>query len=243
MSIKLLAAGTNYTGTVNELPDCILDVENIADTFKPFAEVTTLTGADATRAGLMSAVHKFLSSLKKNDLGILWWSGHGTYETIKGKRVEAIVCDGFELIYDFELQTDLLVRQAGSLLMYGADSCYSGGLPRGLSLGATNHGKVRAMPVKSCITHKVIVPTRKAKRPNAGITGCNVKEVSYSTGDGGAMTNAFRAAFATSKQNTTLPALYKRIRKVLPSSEWPQTPQFHCDPVLAKRTLKSFVKA
>lgn len=237
--IRLLAIASNYTGTINELPDCILDSENILKTFSPFCDsAESITGTDATRAGIKTAVAKFIGGLQPNDLGLLYFSGHGTTDKVQGKKVEAIVCDGFELIYDFEMRTDLNRRADGSMLVAVADSCYSGGLAKDFQ-----HGKRRSMALSACVRHRVRFPVRTPKRPNAIFEGCAAKEVSYSTGEGGAMTNVLLKSFNERTITTTLPALYKRIRKELPSRQWPQTPQFVCDKSLEKRTLKSFVKA
>lgn len=236
MSIRLLAIASNYTGTINELPDCVLDSENVIKAFSPFCETAeSITGKDATRDGIRSAVAEFIGSLKSNDLGLLYFSGHGTQDKVQGKKVEAIVCDGFELIYDFEMRVDLNRRVDGSLLCALADSCYSGGLSRDF-----NRAKARTMPVAQAVRHRIRFPVRTPKRPNAIFEGCDTKELSYSTGTGGAMTNVLLKAFAERKDATTLPALYKRVRKSLPSKQWPQTPQFVCDKVLEKRMLKSF---
>jgi hypothetical protein len=239
MAIKLLAIASNYEGTINQLPDCILDSENIIKTFSPFCDTAeSIVGKDATRDGIRSAVATFIGGLQSGDLGILYFSGHGTTDRVQGKKVEAIVCDDFELIYDFEMRVDLNKRADGSMLAAIADSCYSGGLSRGLV-----KGKPRTMPAALCVRHRVRFPVRTPKRPNSILEGCDVKEVSYSTGHGGAMTNVLIPAFNERKDNTTLPAIYKRIRKSLPSKQWPQTPQLVIDKVLEKRTLKSFTKA
>lgn len=237
MSIRMLAMASNYAGTVNELPDCILDCTRVSTAFKKFCDVTLLIGKQESRLGVIAAVVKLLASLNKGDLGIIYYSGHGTYDSIKGKRESAIVCDDFQLIYDFEMHAELANRVPGSLLMCIADSCYSGGLlPRTL-----NHGKARTIAISRCVNHDVVRPTRSPEKPNADLTGCSAKEVSYSTGQGGALTNALLPALHARTDKTTLPALYKTIRKTLPSKQWPQTPGFYCDDVLAKRTINSFI--
>jgi hypothetical protein len=239
MSIHLLAIGSNYEGTVNALPDCLIDVANAIKTFEPFCETAeSIVGSDATRDNIRSHVACFIGALEPKDLGILYFSGHGTTDKVQGKKVEAIVCDDFELIYDFEMRGDLNKRVDGSMLVALADSCYSGGLSKAFA-----KAKPRGMNADDCVGHRVRFPVRTPKRPNAIFEGCAAKEVSYSTGNGGAMTLATLKAFADRKVDTTLPALYKRIRKLLPSKQWPQTPQFQIDKVLEKRTLKSFVEA
>lgn len=233
--IHLLAMGSNYTGESYALPDCELDCANVVKAFGPYCATATLRiGKQATRAGVRSAVAKFIKELEPTDMGILYWSGHGTTDRVGGKRVEAIVCDGAELIYDFEMRADLNKRAAGSMLVAAADSCYSGGLPRELKR------KAKKLALEHCVRHTAKLPAKTPAKPNAIYTACG-QEVSYSTGKGGAFTLAFLKAFSERKDKTTLPALYQRIRKLLPSREWPQTPTFTCDKSLEGRTLKSFV--
>lgn len=233
--IHLLAIATNYTGESYELPDCELDARNVVAAFKPHCDsVKSLIGSKATRAGITKAVRALIGSLKKGDLGLLYFSGHGTYETIKGKRVEAIVCHGGTLIYDFETRIEFNKRVEGSLIAAASDSCYSGGMLRDFKL------KPRTVNVHKLRTHKVDMPTRTPERPDAKLAASNTGEYSYSTGNGGAYTNVFLMEFKKSKFNTTIPSWHKRIRKHLPSDQWPQTPQLQIDDVLKRRTLKSF---
>ncbi len=240
MSIHLIAIGNNYEGTDYSLPDCVLDTENAERACESFATVLRLNGRNATRERVRADLVNFLGKLKRDDLALVYNSGHGTFDTIKGKRYEAVVLDGGELYYEFEMRADLLMRPKGTLLAAASDSCYSGGLPRAIG---NPHRFARAIPISMCKRHTVRVPERSVRLPNAGYTACSAKEVSYSTGQGGAWSNEMWKAMAARTSRTTLPSLHKRIRKELPSNEWPQTPQFFCDPVLAKRTLKSFMGA
>lgn len=233
MALHLLAIGNNYRGTLNELPDCELDAQNISELFAPYCEsVTTLLSKG--RESIVKATTKFLSKLGKNDLGILYYSGHGTQTAVNMKISEAIVCNDVRLIYDFELRSLLNERAKGSMLAMAADCCYSGGLSRGIQ------GAKRMIPASRCIKHRIERPARMPKGPEALYTAAG-KEPSYSTGQGGAWTLEFMDAFADRKAKTTLPALHKQIIKHLPSDEWPQHPTFECANALAGRTLKSFV--
>lgn len=239
MSIHLLSIGTNYTGESCELPDCELDATNIASDFEPFVSSSKcLLGKKATRPKIVAAVRKMFDHSRKGDLCLCYFSGHGTTDTIKRKTVQAIVCDGLELIYDFELRQELAKRPAGVMVASLADCCHSGGLPRG-----RNHGSPRTVNISHCFKRDVDVPSRDVKRPNATYTACRAGEVAYSTGGGGAMTNAFREAFAEREVSTTLQAIHKAVQKLLPSAEWNQHPMFWSDNAMKKRTLKSFVGA
>jgi hypothetical protein len=234
--IHLLAFGNNYRDTINELPDCELDAENVHALFEPFCASVQIA-LSATRAQMRDATAKFLKSLKSGDLGILFYSGHGTTDRVGGKKAEAIVCNDFQLIYDFELRADLNKRAKGVMLAMAADSCYSGGL----SKATKHHGKPRVVPANVCIRHAARLPAKTPAKPNAIYEACSANETASSTGHGGAWTNAFIEALGKREEKTTLPALHSRIRKLLPSLDYPQHPQFVCDKSLTGRTLKSFL--
>ncbi len=238
MSIRLLAFGNNYKGTVNELPDCEIDANNVTAMFKPFcASVQTILSAD--RDKMREATKEFLASLVPNDLGILYYSGHGTTDKVNGKNAEAIVCNDFGLIYDFELRADLNKRADDVMLAMAADSCYSGGLSR----ITKREGIPRVIPANYCVSHNARRPSRSPTRPNAIYEACSSKETASSTGKGGAWTLAFMKAFSQRQTNTTLTGLHKQIIRWLPSRDYPQHPAFEIDNVLKNRTLKSFIKA
>lgn len=181
---------------------------------------------------------KAFTALKKKfqpgDLALIGYSGHGTTDKINGKAVQAIVPNDAILLYEFELR-QMMADMGMAVLL--ADSCFSYGLARG------QLNKPRAIPLSKCTSPKVVVPPQTASGPHAFFAACKANETAASTGHGGAMTLAILEAFEARKANTTLPALFKRVRKLLPSSEYPQSPQFACADALKRRTINSFIGA
>lgn len=243
MSIHGLFIGNNYEGTANALPDCHIDARNCVGTFEPYCDTAKLiTGVQAGRTGILSAGHEIKTRLKPGDLWIITNSGHGTTDTINGRKVEAVVCDKFDLIYDFEFDHLLDDGRADeTTIAVFSDSCFSGGLTRGINQG------VRTMPVDECRKHAAIPPAKESPLPGViYFSGCSKGEFSYSTGKGGAMTIAVLKAFGERKDNTTFGQLFKRIAGkggLLPTKDWPQHPQCSGSAADLKRTLKSFAKA
>src|SRR5690606_35996174 len=125
-----------------------------------------------------------------------------------GKEVQATVCGDLNLIYEAEWRAELMRRERGSMLAMLCDCCYSGGLVRGKK-------QARTVPVGHTFRHDVALPTREQRRPNAIYTACRAGEVAYSTGEGGAMTNAFLEEFERRHVNTSLQSLHKRVQKHL----------------------------
>lgn len=241
MSIRMFTCGCDYPGESYSLPDCSKDAQALVATFEKYiASVTVLLNRKAPLATAVKALLAFYDSCKAGDFALLAFSGHGTSDEIDGKRVEGIVLNDGKVLYEAKLRQIINTRPRGVIAAMLSDSCYSGLLPKG------NHQRTPRTVAASKVTWPEFdQPARMPVQPNAAYLGCSGKkgdEYSYSTGDGGAMTLATIAAFNESEDRTTLKALHTKIRKRLPTKEWPQTPVFFCrDAALAKRTIKSFV--
>lgn len=246
MSIHALYIATNYTGTMNALPDCELDAHNWSELLKEWcASETLLLGTDVARDGILVAGREWLDSLKPGDLGILLFSQHGSREKIKGKWHEAIVCDDLELIYDFETDKMLASRPRNTTLAILADTCYSGGMSRGNPSPRIR----RTIALSRCKPHKATPPAKiPSQRGVIYYPGCKEDEYSYSTGNGGAMSLAMQQAVRERGLDATFGWLAKRVagkrpKGLLPTDEYPQTPQVIASAANLRRTLRSFVEA
>jgi hypothetical protein len=241
-----LHVGNNYAGTENELPDCELDARNMQKAFSTYCHAQKML-CDATRADILSAGRVMKAQLKPGDLWVITNSGHGTQDKVNGRTVEAIVCKNFELIYDYEM--DHLIdyaRAAGSLVWAISDSCFSGGMER-----RPHHppaaARGRHMPIEHCKSHPANPPLdSKPLTDVVYFSGCKKNEVSYSTGHGGALTNAFLQAFAEQGVDTTFGQLFERIggqHGLLPTHDWTQHPQCVAESRDLRKTVRKFVGA
>lgn len=240
MAIKALYVATNFTDTINELPDCELDARNWKKLLSPWCASSTLVlGKKATRKGILDAGKKWLASLEPGDLGILLFSQHGTREMIDGQWHEAIVCDDMQLIYDFESAGLLAHRKRGTFVVVLSDTCHSGGMPRG------NPRIARTIPLSRCKRHKATPPERMRALPDViYYGGCDDEEYSYSTGTGGAMSLAMQGVIFEKGRETSFGWLYKRVagpKGLLPTDEYPQTPQVTASARNLRRTFKEFI--
>jgi len=240
MSIHALFVATNFEGTQNALPDCILDARNWRKLLEPYcASSTLLLGKKASRNGIVKAGRKWLDRLEPGDLGILLFSQHGAREKINGVWHEAIVCDDLELLYDFE-SNDLLRRRAPKTHVVALlDTCHSGGMPRG------NPRIARTIPLSRCTRHKATPPAKmRALRNGIIYAGCEPQQYSYSTGKGGAMSLAMQKAIGEKGADCTFGWLHRRVagkHGLLPTDEFPQTPTVTASVANLRRTLRSFV--
>lgn len=231
MSVHGLFIGNNYRGESFELPDCEMDALSLAEEFEPYLTSGKVL-LSKTRRSMISALGSLKDRVTRNyDLALVSFSGHGTTDTINGKQVQAIVCNDGTLIYEFELRQMLADLGLAALL---ADSCYAGGLTRGMQRGKT-------IPVRFCFTHEAKVPSKLPPQPHARYLACRAGETAASTGHGGAMTLAVLEAFRERKDETTFDALGKRIKQLLPNGEYEQHPVYSCTVAsFGKKTLKSF---
>ena len=234
MAIHGLFIGCNYSGESCELPDCEQDAESIAAALEPYLQTgVCLLGEKAERRPLLKALANLKTKLKKTDLAIVSFSGHGTTDNIDDKPAQGIVTNDMEVIYEFELRS--LLTDLGQAVLI-ADSCFAGGLLR----GAKRH---RWVPISHCFRRDVTPPKRLPAKPHATYLACKANETAASTGKGGALTLALLEAFAERKDKTTFAGLAAALKKLLPNKDYPQHPQFRCaNKTFANRTLKSFNK-
>lgn len=235
MSIRALFVGCNYPGETYALPDCDLDAENLAAALEPWlASAKALLNEQASRRGMVAALAKLQHDLHPDDLAIVSFSGHGTTDDLGGKPAQGLVANDGVILYEFELR-QLLAQLPQAVFI--CDACFSGGLIRG------KH-RARSVPVSYCFRPQDVErPTRLASKPRVRYLACKDTETAASTGQGGAFTNALLEAFDERKEKTTFLSLAQAVRKLLPSAEYQQHPQFsYQDAAFANRALKSFNK-
>lgn len=251
MSIHILAVGMNYPGTSSELGGCVNDARDVADTFAPYCETTkVLVNSRATRKGILSAGNLFLSRLKPGDLGIMSISGHGTRERGEKGFNEAIVCHDFELLWDTELSGMLAKRAQGSVLAVLADTCHSGGLPRGsggrIRMAAAATRVPRSIPMSRCKRHPRQEGQKLRALPNViAYLACKADEFAYDASFSGRGNGAMTRYLIDSlemKTTETFGKLFKKVTKHLPSEDYPQTPVVVASDRWLARTLGQFRK-
>jgi len=165
--LHTLIIGINdYPGTGSDLAGCANDARNWQRVFGrrhrgavrdkldacPFFgsadSQRMLLDGQATRPACLSAIRSLLKLLMPRDLGVVVWSGHGTYvEDTSGDEPdrfdEALVCADGRAIIDDELGELFGRRMSGSRLLVITDSCHSGTATRSAGprlLGQTGAG-------------------------------------------------------------------------------------------------------
>lgn len=254
MTQYALCIGINdYPGTHNDLSGCVNDAGDWADLLRNdfgFGEnVRVLTDADATRANLTAEVERLCTAATAGDIVVVTYSGHGTWVYDQGERDESdnrdeAICAHDDNILDDEIRGAIRLMHPEAHLTVISDSCHSGSVTRAMLArqGARGRGaaeyapKPRYMPPpdETDALRTPMIPIRKrflypeTDMQEVLITGCNATEYSYDAYiDGrynGAMT-AMAIRIIKSDPGITYREFHRRLREVLPSTSYPQSPQ------------------
>ena len=268
---KAICVGINdYAEPTSDLFGCINDADDWADLLSSsYAfDVTTMKDGQATRAGLMGALRALVCEMQEDDVGVLTFSGHGTWVPDNAanpdeadNRDEAL-CAHDGNILDDEIRVILNQLRDGARLTVISDTCHSGTVTRGRRAArldadarrgaASTAPRLRFMPPseESTMVAGMLPVRRRMFYPESHmsevlLTGCNAVEYSYDAvfngRFNGAMTwNAIRLIKANGdSSNLTYRQLHRKLREILPSVQYPQSPQLEGPDELKDRPLFS----
>jgi hypothetical protein len=222
----------NYPGTANDLQGCVNDANDWSALLTDFGfETGLMLDSQATRQNVKAALSDLVTSAGEGDVIVFTYSGHGTQVIdISGDEGdsydEAIyVYDGTILDDDLRVIIDKINPKATLVVI--SDSCFSGTVTRLIP----ENTKPRFMPARNIsgdrvVRQRFLLP--EANMPEILISGCSDSEYSYDADINGRYNGAMSAmALSVIKQNpkVTYNEFHASLRKLLPSSEYPQTPQ------------------
>jgi len=222
----------NYPGIFNDLKGCVNDAKDWSALLQGFGfEVSLMLDSQGTRGNVKAALQGLVDSTNAGDVAVLTYSGHGTQVTDKNADEgdpydEAIyLYDG--TVIDDELRAILQGIHPQATLVVISDSCFSGtvtriagekAIPRFVPPTVSTEGRVAK--------RSFLLP--EADMPEILITGCSDSEYSYDAEFDGRPNGAMSAlAIQVIKQNpeVTYREFYAGLRALLPSKDYPQTPQ------------------
>jgi hypothetical protein len=254
MAKKALCVGINdYPGTYNDLKGCVNDANDwaklLSDEFAFSGSVKLLTDSDATKKNITSVLEDLVTGAKGGDIVVFTYSGHGTWVYDQGERDESdnrdeAICAHDDIIIDDEIRSIISKIDREAHIVVISDSCHSGSVTRTQlrrtykedKKAAENAPKPRYMPPmdNTDAVSTGLIPIRKRflyPEPDMAeilLTGCNATEYSYDayidSRFNGAMT-AMAIRLIKSNPEQTYRELHKNLRKILPSSRYPQAPQ------------------
>ncbi len=230
---KAICVGiNNYPGTSNDLLGCVNDAIDWAAVLKDFGfETSLMLDSQATKQNVKAALSDLVISANEGDVVVFTYSGHGTqvidFNGDEGDvYYEAIyVYDG--TIIDDDLRSIINKINYKATLVVISDSCFSGSVTRFIPEKARpRFMPVENIPVERLVRKRFLLP--EANMSEILISGCTDSEYSYDAEFNGRPNGAMSAlAISVIKQNPklTYDQFYTNLRKLLPSSEYPQTPQ------------------
>jgi hypothetical protein len=222
----------NYPGTANDLQGCVNDANDWSALLQSFGfETSTILDSQATKQNVKAALTSLVTSAGEGDVVVFTYSGHGTQAIdTSGDEPDAYdeaiyVYDG--MIIDDDLRAIINQIKAKATLVVISDSCFSGTVTRFIPENARPRFILpEGVTARRTVRKRLLLP--ESDMPEVLVSGCNDKEYSYDADINGRANGAMSAmALKVIKQNpkATYSQFYTSLRTLLPSSEYPQTPQ------------------
>lgn len=236
----------HYEGWDGALNACVQDAKDMAAIAKKkkFGERTMLLNEDATAAAVLGKLQAAAKTLKKGDLLLLTYSGHGgqvtdtnSDEKDNDRRDETWVCFDRQLVDD-ELYAAFARFKSGVRIFVLSDSCHSGTVTREVPAFLEAGPKRRAMPrsvgIKVEAAHQKLY--RQIQKDNEGaesvapkasvilVSGCMDNQYSMDGDQNGAFTGMVKQVWSNGKFRGT----YRRFRdQIVAQMPETQTPNYY----------------
>lgn len=243
-----LCIGLNYPGTTAELSGCVNDANDWAGVLAGYGYDTTVM-LEPTKDQVVCAIRDTVATLRFGDRLVITYSGHGSWVPDRSGdeadgRDEVLVLSDYRrggLLSDDEIHQLLGAARFGVRRLLLSDSCHSGSVTRFASIPLAHLGnrapaKTRYLPPAMFLRERgdleaamrveaasAVSPPRKG---TVLISGCGDLEYSYDAWFNGRANGAFtKAAIAQLSAGVRIGAWHQAIRKVLPSQDYPQSPE------------------
>jgi hypothetical protein len=222
----------NYPGFSNDLKGCVNDAQDWSALLQGMGfETSLILDAQATRTNVKTALQDLISTTNAGDVAVFTYSGHGTQVSDRNSdendRYDEAIClyDGNVVDDDLRVILDGIHPQATLVVI--SDSCFSGSvtriapepaMPRFIPPAVSTAGKMAR--------RSFLIP--ETGMPEILISGCSDSEYSYDAEFAGRPNGAMSAyALQVIKQNpnVTYREFHAGLRKLLPSNDYPQSPQ------------------
>jgi metacaspase-1 len=234
----------NYPGIFNDLKGCVNDAKDWSALLQGLGfETSLMLDSQATRTNVKAALQGLVDATHAGDVAVFTYSGHGTQVSDRsddeGDRYDEAICLYDGNVIDDDLRTILKGIRPHATLVIISDSCFSGSvtriapepaIPRFVPPAFSTAGKSARRPF--------LMP--EADMPEILITGCSDSEYSYDAEFNGRPNGAMSAyALQVIKQNPniTYGEFYAGLRNLLPSKDYPQSPQLEGSEINKARIL------
>jgi len=222
----------NYPGTFNDLKGCVNDARDWSTLLQGIGfDVSLMLDSQATAQNVKDALQGLVDETNAGDIAVFTYSGHGT-QVVDRNSDEADPYDEAIFLYDHsviddELRVILEGIHPEATLVVISDSCFSGSVTRIAGEKAVPRFVPPAVStVGRVVRRSFLLP--EADMPEILISGCSDSEYSYDAEFNGRPNGAMTAlALHVIQQNpdVTYREFYADLRTLLPSQDYPQTPQ------------------
>jgi len=230
---RAVCVGINdYPGIFNDLKGCVNDAKDWSALLQGFGfSVNMILDSQATRATVKTALQGLIASTNAGDVAVFTYSGHGTQVTDAGgdesDPYDEAIClyDGNTI--DDELRVILNGIHPQATLVIISDSCFSGSVTRLTAEKAIPRFIPPAVSTASKMARRSFLMPESGM-PEILISGCSDSEYSYDAEFNGRPNGAMSAyAIEVIKQNpnATYREFFAALRALLPSKDYPQSPQ------------------
>jgi hypothetical protein len=247
----------DYPGTDSDLSGCVNDANDwgTALTDRGFT-VTKLIDAAANGKAMREGIASVIETADRGDLVVIQYSGHGSFvpddDGDEPDDTDECLCP-YDImqkgpITDDELAELFAARAYGVKVIFISDSCHSGTVSRFAPITTPPTTKDKSSPIRKVRflppgvflspeeSRKLGVRSRRPASPPGRhqallIAGCQDTEYSYDAWFEGRPNGAF--SFVALRELTglsnsaTYRDWYKAVRKVLPSQQYPQSPNLY----------------
>ena len=226
---KAICVGiNNYPGLSNDLQGCVNDANDWSKLLELNGfETRVILDGQATRNNLISAFEDLIAEASSDDVIVFTYSGHGTnVRDTSGDESDSYdealyVYDG--VLLDDELRAVIQKVKPGVHLVVIADSCFSGTVTRIASLGRPRFVKTDEIPATAKLKKRLLSDEDMVE---ILLSGCDDTEYSYDDYINNRWNGVFTAnAIKIIKGTLTYNEFEQAVRKILPSNQYPQTPQ------------------
>lgn len=235
----------HYGGWDGKLNACEFDASKMETIARSTGyTVSSLLSAKATRQSVIHSIQSASQKLKKEDIFLLTYSGHGgQVPDQNGEESDGL--DETWCLYDGQLIDDELYNlwsdfNSGVRILILSDSCHSGTVIRGfrqnvLEGGAVESKNSRDTPqnilLKTYLDNKPFYDGIMSKIPHKSkaaiqssirlISGCQDNQLSYETPFGGDFTNAVVEVWNGGRFDGNYEKFHKKVLERLPAHQSP----------------------
>ena len=228
---KALCVGiNNYPGITNDLRGCVNDANDWAELLELSGfQIEKLLDGQATKHNILNALDQLITGATAGDQIVFTYSGHGTsVADTSGDEVDSYdealyVYDG--VLLDDQLRDLIQKLQPDVHMVVISDSCFSGTVTRAMitDVSVPKYVKTDDIPEKAKLKRRFL---SEEDMLEILLSGCSDSEYSYDAYINGRWNGAMSAfALTVIKKGQTYSEFYALLRGLLPSEQYPQTPQ------------------